>query len=251
MGTRGSAIDDRALLSGRSTTGRLTMHDTPTREGTTSTYGTRIVTWMLAALCGVAFLPPAYSLTLMRGPYLQMGTSTTQIVRWRTDVASDSRIRLGDSPGNLTTTIDVAGSATEHKVTVTGLAPNSIYYYSVGSTGTPLAGGDASHFFVTAPVPGSAEPVRVWVLGDAGTAGPTGASASQSAVRNAYTTWNSQYTDLILLLGDNAYENGTDAEYQNAVFNMYPSFLRQTNLWSTIGNHDTAQQTAPDIATVP
>jgi hypothetical protein len=47
------------------------------------------------------------------------------------------------------------------------------------------------------------------------------------------------------MLGDNAYENGTDAEYQTAVFNMYPSVLRQTPLWSTIGNHDTAQSTNP------
>ena len=46
------------------------------------------------------------------------------------------------------------------------------------------------------------------------------------------------------MLGDNAYDTGRDEEYQKAVFNMYPFRLRQTVLWPTIGNHDTAQQTS-------
>jgi hypothetical protein len=53
----------------------------------------------VAALCGAAYLPAAHSQSLTRGPYLQMGTPTTQVVRWRTDVATDSRVRLGASPG--------------------------------------------------------------------------------------------------------------------------------------------------------
>jgi len=135
---------------------------------------------------------------------------------------------------------------------VTGLVPGTVYYYSVGSTTAVLAGGDANHFFVTPPVPGTADLTRIWVLGDAGTAGPTGVNANQTAVRNAYSAFNGGgYTDLILMLGDNAYDTGTDAEYQNAVFNMYASFLPRSNLWSTIGNHDTAQSTNPDVATLP
>ncbi len=41
-----------------------------------------------------------------------------------------------------------------------------------------------------------------------------------------------------LMLGDNAYESGTDAEHQAAVFDMYPQLLRNTILWPTRGNHD-------------
>ena len=40
------------------------------------------------------------------------------------------------------------------------------------------------------------------------------------------------------MLGDNAYNDGTDAQYQAAVFNTYPELLRQLPLWSTLGNHD-------------
>ena len=119
-----------------------------------------------------------------------MGTATTQVLRWRTDVASDSRVRLGTSPANLVPVADDAAATTEHAVTLTGLAPDTVYYYSVGTSAGPLAGGDVGHFFVTPPAPGTADAVRVWVLGDAGTAGPTGFSADQAAVRDAYTAWN-------------------------------------------------------------
>jgi hypothetical protein len=47
-----------------------------------------------------------------------------------------------------------------------------------------------------------------------------------------------------LMLGDNAYNSGTDSDYQGAVFNMYPTLLRNSVLFSTLGNHDTAQATA-------
>ena len=40
------------------------------------------------------------------------------------------------------------------------------------------------------------------------------------------------------MLGDNAYNDGTDSQYQAAVFDMYPETLRNTVLWSTLGNHD-------------
>ena len=111
----------------------------------------------------------------------------------------------------------------------------------IGSTSGVLAGNDANHFFFTSPNAGQANPYRIWILGDSGTA-----DANAQAVRNAYLNYTgTTYTNLLLMLGDNAYNTGTDAEYQTAVFDMYPTTLRQTPLWSTIGNHDTAQSTNP------
>lgn len=209
------------------------------------------------AFCAIALwltLSPllAGAQTVTRGPYLQMGTASSQTLRWRTDTASDSRVQFGSAPSTLNSTTDLAGATTEHSVTLSGLQPATRYYYSVGSTSTRLAGGDTAHFFETAPTTAATRAFRVWVLGDAGTAGPSGVNASQTAVRDAYATYNgTRYTDLILMLGDNAYNTGTDAEYQNAVFNMYGSFLRQSNLWSTIGNHETAQATTINENNVP
>ena len=190
---------------------------------------------------------PAWAQTLTRGPYLQQGNQNSVIVRWRTSSATNSRVRIGTTLVTpLPTIVDNASSVTEHVVSVTGLAANTKYYYSVGSTTATLAGPDANHFFVTSPAPGTAKPTRVWVLGDAGT-GSTG----QLSVRDAYTAFTgARHTDLWLMLGDNAYSTGTDAEYQSKLFNVYPAMLRKSVLWATIGNHegasaDSIAQTGP------
>ena len=174
--------------------------------------------------------------SLTRGPYLQRGAPTGVVVRWRTASATDGQVRYGTDPAELADFVDDPALTAEHAVALGGLSPETKYYYSAGTSTETLAGGDANHFFVTSPLPGAARPTRVWVVGDSGTA-----DASARAVRDAYRIFaGSRHTDLWLMLGDNAYPSGTDSEYQAAVFNMYPDFLRNTVLWPTLGNHDGA-----------
>jgi len=187
---------------------------------------------------------------LMRGPYLQSGTPHSVVVRWRTSIPADSRIRYGTNLNNLNRIIVYATQNTEHAVQLAGLLPDTKYFYAIGSAFTTLASGP-DYFFMTPP-PG-AKPTRIWVIGDSGTA-----NANAQAVRDAYTNYaGSRYTDLWLMLGDNAYGIGADQEYQSAVFEMYPQMLRQTVLWPTIGNHDTYSTGADgrfpylDIFTLP
>ncbi len=194
------------------------------------------------------------ALAVTRGPYLQMGSPTDVVVRWRTNQPSASRVRYGPDPATLTGVVDLPASTTEHEVRVSGLAPDTRYYYAIGTPTATLAGGDLTHFFVTSPVRGTPKPTRVWVIGDSGTA-----DANARAVRDAYLAYTgSRHTDLWLMLGDNAYEDGTDAEYQAAVFDMYPTLLRKSVLWPTYGNHDgqaanSSTQTGPyyDIFSLP
>ncbi|MBK9439739.1 MAG: metallophosphoesterase [Chloracidobacterium sp.] len=176
-----------------------------------------------------------------RGPYLQMGNESSMTVRWRTDVPTNSQLRFGTLQGSLTSTVDDQTVITDHEIRVSGLQAKTKYYYSIGTTTQVMAGNDTNHFFITSPIARPSDFYRFWVLGDSGTA-----TASARAVRDAYLSFNgSTYTNLVLMLGDNAYQSGTDAEYQAAVFDMYPTVLRQTPLWTTIGNHDTAQSSTP------
>jgi hypothetical protein len=41
-------------------------------------------------------------------------------VRWRTDLATDSRVRFGPSPGLLTSTVSDATATTEHELRLAG-----------------------------------------------------------------------------------------------------------------------------------
>jgi len=167
-----------------------------------------------------------------RGPYLQRGGTTNITVRWRSSLPMDSLLRIGLSPLALAPAGADPVIKTDHEMVLTNLMPNTRHYYSVGSSSRVLAG-DATHFFVTAPV--TNKPTRIWVIGDSGTA-----DSRPRSVYNAYRSFTSlRYTDVWLMLGDNAYGSGTDSEYQSAVFNMYPELLRQTVMWSTIGNHET------------
>jgi phosphodiesterase/alkaline phosphatase D-like protein len=171
---------------------------------------------------------------LTRGPYLQLGTPSTVLVKWRTSAPVVGTVQYGATPGATTWEALESTAKIDHKVALTGLMPNTTYYYSVGSPEARLAGGDSTFRFTTSPSVGTVKPTRIWVLGDSGTA-----NANARAVRDAYYAYTgSRRTDLWLMLGDNAYQNGTDAEYQAAVFDMYPTMLRSSVLWPTLGNHD-------------
>lgn len=176
----------------------------------------------------------AGSATLSRGPYLQMGTSSSVIIRWRSNVATNSKVSFGLTAGSLTSNVTDPASLTDHIVQLTGLTPNTKYFYSIGST-TQVLQGDANNFFTTAPVIGSVQKTRVWVSGDCGNN-----STNQVNVRTQYENYiGSNNTDVWLLLGDNAYNGGLDNEYQSNFYNIYKDkMLKQTVLWPAPGNHD-------------
>jgi len=194
------------------------------------------------------------AVSLTRGPYLQLGTSSSIAVRWRTSTPVGSRVLYGPTHDALGASVSSATLRTDHEMTLSGLLPDTRYCYAVGTPTATLAGADPSYCFTTAPSTGTPRATRVWVLGDPGTA-----DANQRAVRDAYYGWTgTRGTDLVLTLGDTAYESGTDSEFQNAIFNVYPTTLRSAVLWPTFGNHDgvsanSSTGTGPyyDIFTLP
>lgn len=199
--------------------------------------GRRLIAAAAIALAGGALIAAglrAQGAAVTRGPYLQLGTASSVIVRWRTAAPADSVVRYGSRPDALTAVASVPGSRTEHVVTLTGLEPHTRYFYAVGTSSSTLAGGDLDHAFATSPPTGARAPVRIWALGDAGTA-----DATARAVRDAYQAREfTSGTQLVLMLGDNAYPAGTDAQYQAAVFDTFGAMLRRAVLWPTFGNHD-------------
>jgi hypothetical protein len=185
----------------------------------------------LVLLAGVG---SSQSQSIVRGPYLQVLTETTVEVCWRTDVPTDSRViyGLGLSGQSLATTD--ATPKTEHRITLTGLTPGTKYYYSVGNAGTIFSGQHENHRFRTMPTNGEVGATRIWAIGDFGKN-----NQGQRDVMNSYLSYTDTVnTDLWIWLGDNAYDDGTDQEYQDKVFNVYDSILPFMPVFSTPGNHD-------------
>ncbi|WCO02847.1 metallophosphoesterase [Psychroserpens ponticola] len=194
-------------------------------------------------------------ININRGPYLQKASATSMVVKWRTETPTESKINFGLSLGNLTLTDEELSLKTEHELELTNLTPNTKYFYEIANNSDVILPESADLFFETHPTIGTSDPYKFWILGDAGTA-----NSNQRDVRDAYYNYiGSNHTDGIIFLGDNAYDDGTDIDYQAAIFqNMYEDKLKNTISWSTLGNHDgysadSNTQTGPyyDIFTFP
>ncbi len=207
---------------------------------------------VVCLVCSMGEPTPAQ--VVLRGPYIQRPAPTEMTICWRTDVPTDARVDLGGTPALLTQAIVDPTLRTDHAVRITGLQPATRYFYAFGTSAVSLGGGTPDHTFRTSPPAGRRSPFRVWVTGDTGFG-----SQVQRDVRDAFARFNGGHAlDLWLMLGDNAYLNGTDAQYQTGLFqNMYEATLRNTPLVPTIGNHDaqsanSSTQTGPyyDIFTL-
>ena len=173
---------------------------------------------------------------VIRGPYLQSVSQTGVIVRWNTSSLQGSYIYYGPSKDEpLQNRQFIPESVNVHQIQLTGLSPDSRYYYRIAQADAPGVLSDPTLYFDTSP-DGVRRDARFWFLGDSGAA-----NANARAVRDSFSvkaTADNRPANGIIMLGDNAYEEGTDAEFQSAVFDVFSTFLKNTTLWTTFGNHE-------------
>ena len=206
-------------------------------------------------LTAYAAIPTA----ITRGPYLQKGNSNSMTVKWRTNTSTESIINYGTTLGALSSTVSENTLKTQHELLIPGLIADTKYYYEIADADGVYVVESSEMYVKSSPNVGDQQFVRAWILGDAGTA-----NQDQRDVRDEYYNYvatagvNPDQTDMILFLGDNAYNDGTDSEYQSAVFDVYGDMLKKSVAWSTLGNHDghsatSSTQTGPyyDIFSFP
>ncbi|MCX7727926.1 MAG: metallophosphoesterase [Bacteroidia bacterium] len=196
---------------------------------------------LLVILLSVVFIfkwknTNAQSVTVVRGPYLNLSTPNSIVIKWRTNVPTTSRVRYGLSKFNLNNQVSDPVPVVDHEIKITGLSPLTKYYYVIGTTTNDLIAPNDSVYFLTNPLPGQKRKYKFWVVGDAGTG-----SNNQVNVRNAFLNYTN-YGEINgwIFLGDNAYDGGFDSEYQSNVFanHLYGRELRRIVVWPALGNHD-------------
>ncbi|MDP1817491.1 MAG: metallophosphoesterase [Leadbetterella sp.] len=179
----------------------------------------------------------AFSQSVVRGPYLQLRTQSSIQVRFNTSSWCNAKIKYGLSPNNLDfETPNTAGGLT-HVVDILSLIPKTKYYYAIYNGAVKLEGTD-QNYFITSQATGDTQKVKVWVTGDCGT---TDQNNNQANVKNQFLNYiGDSYVDAWLLLGDNAYNDGTDYEYQTNFFGVYQNdrIMKQTAIYPVPGNHD-------------
>ncbi|WP_223636306.1 discoidin domain-containing protein [Corallococcus sp. EGB] len=163
---------------------------------------------------------------LPRLPYLQSVKQTSAIIAFRTASTCNPTVRYGEG-SSLTSSVSAGLSGTRHAVKLSDLSPGRTYGYVVEACGskTGLRG------FQTATA-SSATKAHFTAMGDFGTGG-----SMQAKVMAVMSTpqWRSE---LLLALGDNAYPDGTDAEFQAHLFTPMAGLLREVPMFATPGNHE-------------
>ncbi|HEY4179154.1 MAG TPA: metallophosphoesterase [Kofleriaceae bacterium] len=180
--------------------------------------------------CGDGALTDDGTAALTRGPYLQSTTTTSVIVVW---AARDGRgdVVLSEPGGAAVATVvgTADGRSDVRKAVFTGLKPTHLYCYQLVANGKPLT---ALAPLNTASAPGLPEdnPFRFVALGDTGTGG-----AAQKAIN---ARMSAEPFEMMLFLGDLAYEEGTAAQLENNFFGIYRDVIRYVPAYPTIGNHE-------------
>lgn len=196
-----------------------------------------------------------------RRPYLQLATPDGIHIVWRQREEATPIVRWGESKSSLTgevtkengiVTRRVAkeGASSEgtkplhsaptntrqYEAKITGLKPDTKYYYAIFDGAKRMTVEDESYTFRTLPVPGTDRPAWMWVAGDGGTGGKV-----QAAVHTAMVDFTKQKNvelDMFLHVGDMAYQSGLDPEFQGRFFEMYQETLRNVVCWPAMGNHE-------------
>ena len=200
------------------------------------------------------------TVTATRGPYIQCATPGGIKIVWRTRAEGTPGVRFGTNPSTLDSILPMQEITTlrpakdlpeltsgrtlaaapentrQYEAGLTGLKPDTLYYYTVTNDSQTLNPPGPDYSFRTLPTPGSARDSLFWVVGDSGTGNKV-----QAKVHTALRDWlnkEKRTLDGYLHVGDMAYGSGLDSEFQGYFFETYAETLRNTVCWPAMGNHE-------------
>ncbi|MES2795008.1 MAG: metallophosphoesterase [Bacteroidota bacterium] len=193
--------------------------------------------WILLFLLSNSYLLVSQQIT--RGPYLQQPTTTSIVVRWRTNVPTETKINFGTSINSKTNSASNAEVTTEHILKINNLQADTKYFYEI-IPNVDFAALNFNHFFITAPKKDSKRAMHFWAGGDFGDLSNFVYETNQANVRDSYVEYSKGFnTDMWLWLGDNGYGGNRDDLLQKAIFDFYgPKILTKIPFSATLGNHE-------------
>ena len=170
-------------------------------------------------------------------PYSMAPTTTSVKVLWQMNdetEATNAIVYYGTDPSNLNQSVsssdgwNVAEEGYMHIVTLTGLQPNTRYYFTVGASATRRF--DMVCSTKTAPEAGTA--FRIFTISDIHGNAKNNWSNMQDFICNLNC-------DISLMNGDFVSSKGNDRNWNNYFFTPGAQFLSQVPLMSSVGNHET------------
>ena len=171
-------------------------------------------------------LVPELLANFTRTPYLQLVTSNSLSVLWRTRTPATGRVEFGRN-GEFSRSFSTPASGTNQEIAVTQLLPDTDYQYRVVLTNQdgPLI--TVTNRVRTLPAIGD---LTVAVVGDSGWGTP-----AQYAVARQLRESGAQ---LVLHVGDIIYPSFSAALADTRFVSVYRQTLAETPFYSVWGNHD-------------
>ena len=198
--------------------------------------------------CGPGGLTLAGTKRISREPYLQSTTTSSAIVAWGSKDARGELV-LTEPGGDVVTRVAATyvgnpdkeaarRAAQQHErlaaddfyivaAKLTELEPTHLYCYQIVVDGVALTEPAPMN---TAAAPDTDEPVRFVAVGDVGTGGHAAHAIKQRITESPF--------ELLLVLGDIAYQSGKAAQLNGNFFAVYKDLLRYVPVYPAIGNHE-------------
>ena len=170
-------------------------------------------------------------------PYSMAPTTTSVKILWQMNdetEPTEALVHYGTDPDNLDQQIqtnegcNVADEGFMHVVTLTGLQPNTRYYFTVGASATRRY----DKIFSTKTAPEINTAFRIFTISDI----HGNAKSNWSNMQDFICSLN---CDIALMNGDFVSSKGNDRNWNNYFFTPGAPFLGQTPLISSPGNHET------------
>ncbi|MFN8393204.1 MAG: metallophosphoesterase [Bacteroidia bacterium] len=159
-----------------------------------------------------------------RYPYIQQPTETSVLIAWNTATAGIGTINWGSGPFDLSHQVLETASSQKHALTITGLQPNTRYFYQVS---TDAGYSSAVEFFETAK-PIEEKAIRFLHYADCG---------YNNTVQNQLAAqMELEDVDFAVVAGD--VDQGVGNAYDNVFFGVYKNMLAKDCHYTAIGNHD-------------
>jgi calcineurin-like phosphoesterase family protein len=167
---------------------------------------------------------PAFEGGLELDPYLQQLTSQSVTIVWQTFTPAATSLDFGRADEPLVNVSRDPRIDRGHTVTVSGLAPDTLYSYRWES------GGRLGTIRQFRTLPATVSAFSFGVIGDFGIATP--------AARANLQRLASDRIDFAITTGDNAQVFGTEQEYRENVLRPLAALISSRPFWPSIGNHD-------------
>lgn len=185
------------------------------------------------------FIPADIS-GLTRGPTVNLVTNHSALIFWRTVDLTNSSVEYGFTDSNLNMSVNSSTLVNDHRVNLTSLQINTLYYYRA------ISNGDSSPIYNFRTAPNDISEIKMIVVGD-NRPDQIVAPVQPSEFQDLIDLIILEQPHLVIMTGDYVYEvsavHSTNLDAWAHFTDIMDQLGHYAPIYGVIGNHDTGAWT--------